>query len=69
MIPFLKRYGTAIFGVLLLGGAIYVVQREFRSLSVAQVRQAMGAISVHALWVAAGFTSAPSGRGLARRCA
>lgn len=58
MIPFLKRYGAAIFGVLLLGGAIYVVQREFRSLSVAQVREAMAAISAGSLWLAAGLTIA-----------
>jgi len=56
MIGMLKRYGAPVFGVLLLAGAIYVVQREFRSLSVAQVREAMAAISHHALWVAAGFT-------------
>ena len=56
MIPFLKRYGATIFGVALLAGAIYVVQREFRTLSLAQVQHAMGAIPHHALWFAGGFT-------------
>jgi uncharacterized membrane protein YbhN (UPF0104 family) len=56
MIAFLKRYGATIFGVVLLAGAIYVVQREFRGLSVAQVHDAMAAISRHALWLAAGCT-------------
>lgn len=56
MIPFLKRYGATIFGVVLLVGAIVVVQREFRSLSWAQVRDAMGAIPNSALFIAAGFT-------------
>lgn len=56
MIAFLKRYGATIFGVFLLAGAIYVVQREFRGLSVAQVHDAMAAISHHALWLAAGCT-------------
>ena len=45
MIIFLKRYGAPIFGVLLLAGAIYIVQREFRDLSVAQVQTAMASIS------------------------
>ena len=56
MIIFLKRYGAPIFGVLLLAGAIYIVQREFRDLSVAQVQTAMASISWHALLLAAGFT-------------
>ena len=56
MIVFLKRYGATIFGVALLAGAIWVVQREFRNLSMAQVTQAMSAISYQALWVAGGFT-------------
>ncbi|WP_160122525.1 phosphatidylglycerol lysyltransferase domain-containing protein [Rhodovarius lipocyclicus] len=56
MIAALKRYGATVFGLALLVGAIFVVQREFRSLSVEQVRTAMGAISHHALWMAAGLT-------------
>ncbi|RVT91501.1 lysylphosphatidylglycerol synthetase family protein [Rhodovarius crocodyli] len=56
MIPALKRYGATVFGLVLLAGAIFVVQREFRSLSLEQVRTAMGAISHHALWQAGGLT-------------
>ncbi|MEN0077445.1 MAG: lysylphosphatidylglycerol synthase domain-containing protein, partial [Paracraurococcus sp.] len=52
----LRRNGPAVFGVALLIGAIYVVQREFRTLSVADIRQAMAAISPLALWKAAGWT-------------
>ncbi len=52
----LRRNGAALFGVVLLVGAVYVVQREFRNLSVADVRTAMAAIPVSALWIAGGFT-------------
>lgn len=52
----LRRNGAALFGVVLLVGALYVVQREFRHLSVADIRAAMAAIPVSALWIAAGFT-------------
>ncbi len=52
----LRRHGPALFGVLLLFGAVYVVQREFRTLSVAEIRAAMDAITVRALWVAGGLT-------------
>ncbi|GGC31840.1 hypothetical protein GCM10011504_07600 [Siccirubricoccus deserti] len=45
-----------MFGVVLLIGALYVVQREFSSLSVADIRTAMAAITPAALWVAGGFT-------------
>ena len=34
----LRRHGPAVFGVVLLVGALYVVQKEFRSLSVADIR-------------------------------
>jgi phosphatidylglycerol lysyltransferase len=56
VIQALRRYGPTVFGLLLLAGAVFVVQREFRNLSVAQVREAMGAIPHSALWIAAGFT-------------
>ncbi|MCS6890544.1 MAG: phosphatidylglycerol lysyltransferase domain-containing protein [Rhodovarius sp.] len=56
MLRALKRYGPTLFGVALLIGAIFVVQREFRSLSVAEVRAAMAAIPPAALWSAAGLT-------------
>jgi len=38
VIQALRRYGPAVFGLLLLAGAVFVVQWEFRNLSVAQVR-------------------------------
>lgn len=52
----LRRHGPAVFGVALLIGAVYVVQREFRTLSVADIRTAMAAITPAALWIAGGFT-------------
>jgi phosphatidylglycerol lysyltransferase len=55
-LAWLRRNGPAVFGVALLVGAIYVVQREFRDLSVADIRRAMAAISPAALWIAAGWT-------------
>ncbi|TCZ55580.1 phosphatidylglycerol lysyltransferase domain-containing protein [Roseicella aquatilis] len=55
-LAWLRRNGPAVFGVVLLFGAIYVVQKEFRTLSVAEIREAMGAISALALWKAAGWT-------------
>ncbi len=56
MIALLRRYGTTVFGLLLLGAAVYVVQKEFRSLSLADVRAALDAIPHNTLWVAAGWT-------------
>ncbi len=53
-----RRHGPAVFGVLLLLGAVYVVQREFRGLAVADIRDAMAAIPPAALWAAAGWTVA-----------
>ena len=55
-LAWLRRNGPAVFGVLRLIGAIYVVQREFRTLSVADIRQAMAAIPPITLWKAAGWT-------------
>ncbi|HYZ33804.1 MAG TPA: lysylphosphatidylglycerol synthase domain-containing protein [Crenalkalicoccus sp.] len=52
----LRRHGPAAFGVLLLVLALYVVQREFRGLSVADIRRAMAAIPPRALWIAGGYT-------------
>ncbi|WP_419899757.1 lysylphosphatidylglycerol synthase domain-containing protein [Roseomonas sp. USHLN139] len=52
----LKRHGPTVFGLLLLVGALYVVQREFRHLSLADVRLAIEAVPAHTLWVAAGWT-------------
>ena len=55
-LAWLRHNGAALFGVVLLVGAIYVVQREFRHLSVAEIRAAMAAIPPSALWMAAGWT-------------
>ncbi len=52
----LRRNGPAVFGIALLAGAIWVVLREFRSLSVADIQKAMAAIPSSALWIAGGWT-------------
>ncbi len=52
----LRRHGMAAFGLLLLITAVYVVQHEFRSLSVADIRAALDAVPTSALWIAAGWT-------------
>lgn len=54
--PLVKRYGMTVFGLVLLAAAIWVVQKEFRSLSVAEIRDALVAIPHTALWIAAGWT-------------
>ncbi len=46
----------ALLGVLLLAGAAYVVQSEFRHLRVADIRLALAAIPARALWWAAMWT-------------
>lgn len=55
-LAWLRRNGPALFGVVLLAGAIYVVQKEFRDLKVSDIRTAMDAIPPAALWFAAGWT-------------
>ena len=52
----LKRHGPTVFGLLILFGALYIVQREFRTLSWQDIRGALHATPVSALWAAAGFT-------------
>ncbi|WP_372616898.1 phosphatidylglycerol lysyltransferase domain-containing protein [Falsiroseomonas sp.] len=52
----LKRHGMTVFGLVLLVAAVWVVQKEFRSLSVADVRAALDAIPNATLWHAAGWT-------------
>jgi len=52
----LKRHGPTAFGLMLLIAALYVVQREFRSLAWADIRAALQATPAAALWAAAGFT-------------
>ncbi|MBR0642461.1 phosphatidylglycerol lysyltransferase domain-containing protein [Plastoroseomonas hellenica] len=54
--PLLRRHGPTVFGLALLVGAIYVVQHEFRGLSVADIRNALAAIPPASLWIAAGWT-------------
>ncbi len=56
LLPLLKRHGMTVFGLLLLVAAVYVVQKEFRSLSVADVRHALRSIPPVTLWWAAGWT-------------
>ncbi len=46
----------ALLGVLLLAGAVYVVQKEFRHLRVADIRLALAAIPGRSLWLAAMWT-------------
>jgi len=52
----LKRHGPTVFGLLLLAAALYVVQREFRTVSWRDVQGALAATPASALWAAAGFT-------------
>ncbi|MGK7865665.1 lysylphosphatidylglycerol synthase domain-containing protein [Falsiroseomonas sp. E2-1-a20] len=51
-----RRHGVAGFGLLLLAAAIWVVQNEFRSLSVADIQTSLAAIPTTTLWIAAGWT-------------
>jgi phosphatidylglycerol lysyltransferase len=55
-LPLLKKHGMTVFGLILLAAAIWVVQKEFRSLSVAQIRDALDAIPTLTLVKAAGWT-------------
>ena len=55
-LAWLRRHGPTVFGLTLLVGALYVVQREFRGLSLADIQEAMAAIPASALWIAAGWT-------------
>ena len=50
------RHLPAVLGVALLGGAIYVVFNEFRNLSIADIKAALGAIPSTRLWQAFGLT-------------
>jgi uncharacterized membrane protein YbhN (UPF0104 family) len=58
LLPFLKRHGATVFGLVLLVAAIWVVQQEFRHLSIADVMRAMEAIPNSARWQGAGLTVA-----------
>jgi uncharacterized membrane protein YbhN (UPF0104 family) len=48
----LLRHAPALLGVVLLVGAIYVVQREFRNLKLEDIATAVQAIPAHALMIA-----------------
>jgi phosphatidylglycerol lysyltransferase len=52
----IRKHGPTVFGLILLVGALYVVQREFRNLSVEDVGRALEATSARQLWVAGGWT-------------
>ncbi len=54
----LVRHVPALLGVLLLAGAIYVVEREFRNLKLADIRVALAAIPRYALITSFGATVA-----------
>ncbi|MBC9176333.1 lysylphosphatidylglycerol synthetase family protein [Roseomonas ludipueritiae] len=56
VLALLRRHGPTAFGLLLLAGAIYVVQKEFRDLSMADILSAVGAVPGSALWIAGGWT-------------
>jgi phosphatidylglycerol lysyltransferase len=56
LLPVLRKHGMTVFGLVLLVAAIWVVQHEFRNLSVADVRAALAAIPNATLWTAAGWT-------------
>lgn len=58
LLALVKRHGATVFGLLLLGGALFVVQREFRTLSWADIKGALDGTSAASLWAAAGFTLA-----------
>lgn len=58
---FLLRQLPTLFGVALLAGAVFVVQREFRHLNVHEVGHALRAIPPHALALAALWTAAAYG--------
>ena len=50
------RHLPALLGLLLLAGAIFVVQREFRHLRLEDIKRALAAIPPRALWLGAGLT-------------
>lgn len=51
-----RRHGPTAFGLLLLAAALFVVQREFRTLSWRDIQAALHDTPGSALWAAAGFT-------------
>ena len=57
----LLRHVPVLLGVALLVGAIYVVQREFRTLKIEDIRRALEAIPTHSLIVSFAWTVAAYG--------
>ena len=55
------RHAPAVLGVLLLVGAIYAVQHEFRTLKIDDIRHALEALPQRALFRSAGWTFAAYG--------
>ena len=53
---FIRKHGPTVFGLVLLVGAIYVVQKEFRTLSVADIGDALRDTPNRTLWLAGGAT-------------
>jgi phosphatidylglycerol lysyltransferase len=56
VLALLRRHGPTAFGLLLLAGAIYVVQKEFRDLSMGDILSAVNAVPNRTLWIAGGWT-------------
>ncbi|MFC3126825.1 phosphatidylglycerol lysyltransferase domain-containing protein [Pseudoroseomonas globiformis] len=56
VLGWLRRHGPTVFGLALLAGALFVVQREVRHLSWAEIQAAIGAVPRQTLWIAAGWT-------------
>ncbi|MFC0407966.1 phosphatidylglycerol lysyltransferase domain-containing protein [Roseomonas elaeocarpi] len=54
--PALRKHGPTAFGLLLLVGALYVVQRELRDLKLSDVLTSLQATPSHTIWMAAGWT-------------
>ena len=52
----LLRHLPTVLGLGLLGGAIYVIWKEFRHLKLEQVTAALHSMPAHAVWAAAGWT-------------
>ncbi|HVC63704.1 MAG TPA: lysylphosphatidylglycerol synthetase family protein, partial [Acetobacteraceae bacterium] len=55
------RHAPAVLGVGLLIGAVFVVQREFHNLRVAEIQRALHEIPQRSLFIAFGWTLAAYG--------
>ncbi|UFN47636.1 lysylphosphatidylglycerol synthase domain-containing protein [Roseomonas sp. OT10] len=54
--PVVRKHGATAFGLLLVIGAIYVVQREFRDLKWEDVTSALAATPAHNIWLSVAWT-------------